>query len=327
MRVLVTGASGFLGSHVAEQLAREGHVVRALVRKTSNRKFLESLPKIELAEGSVEQADRVDEAMKGVDAVIHSAGLVKARSREEFFATNVTGTENMLSAAKKHAPKLRRFVFVSSLAAVGPARAGKPVSPTQEPTPVTHYGRSKLAAERAVIAAKGELPVTVIRPPFIYGPRDLESLQIFQFANRGVRLTYGDGSTAMSVVYAADAASACVRAIDADVPSGSAFFVDDGKVYTLKEMMIAIEESLGKKAFFRFGIPLPVVKGYATLSEAYGKVTNKAMMVTRDKYRELTESWVCASDDTRKALGWAPQVSWPEGTRLAAEWYRDQGML
>src|SRR5689334_14348358 len=108
MKVLVTGGSGFLGSHVAEQLAQAGHTVRALVRKSSNRKFLSTLPGVELAEGSVEDRASVDEAMKGVDAVVHSAGLVKARNEQDFFACNAQGTANLLEAAIAHAPGLRR---------------------------------------------------------------------------------------------------------------------------------------------------------------------------------------------------------------------------
>ena len=180
MRVLVTGASGFLGSHIAEQLSKEGHTVRALVRKSSNRRFLETLPGVEFAEGSVEDAAKVDLAAKGVDAIVHSAGLVKARNKDEFHATNVVGTTNLLAAGKAQGKKLKRFVFVSSLAAVGPSPDGRPVDGEREPNPVTHYGRSKLEAERAVRAAKGELPVTVIRPPLIYGPRDNESFAFFQ---------------------------------------------------------------------------------------------------------------------------------------------------
>jgi nucleoside-diphosphate-sugar epimerase len=123
MKVLVTGGSGFLGSHVAEQLTQAGHTVRALVRKSSNRKFLSTLKNVELAEGAVDDRDSVFEAMKGgVDAVIHSAGVVKAKNEADFFACNTRGTVNLLEAAIEHAPNLKRFVHVSSLEARGPSR-------------------------------------------------------------------------------------------------------------------------------------------------------------------------------------------------------------
>src|SRR4051812_30954528 len=152
MRVLVTGASGFLGSHIAEQLSQQGHSVVALVRRTSNTRFLSSLRGLELATGAVEDAASVREAIKGVRAVVHAAGLVKARSEEEFFDINVRGTENLLEAAKELTPDLLRFVFVSSLTAVGPSLDGRPVPGGGEPRPVTRYGRSKVAAEERVRA-------------------------------------------------------------------------------------------------------------------------------------------------------------------------------
>jgi nucleoside-diphosphate-sugar epimerase len=121
LKVLVTGASGFLGSHVAEQLSQAGHEVVALVRKSSNRKFLETLPNVNFAYGAVEDAHAVDQAVRGVDAIVHSAGLVKARGEAEFEKTNVEGTKNLLASVRNHAPGLKRFVFVSSLTAVGPS--------------------------------------------------------------------------------------------------------------------------------------------------------------------------------------------------------------
>jgi 2-alkyl-3-oxoalkanoate reductase len=328
MRVLVTGASGFLGSHIAEQLAEAGHSVVALVRKSSNTKFLSKLPGLELATGSVEDAASVRAAMAGVSAVIHSAGLVKARDEAEFFRTNTEGTRNLLEAAREVAPGLQRFVFVSSLAAVGPSLDGRPVAGDSEPHPVTHYGRSKLAAERLVRSAKDQLPITIIRPPMIYGPRDNEAFAFFQSVSMRFLPYLGDGKNTMSVVYASDAANACIQAIDHDVPSGSAYFVDDGKVYVWLDMLKDIERAVGKPALVRLSIPFPIVRGAALFNEVMSKVTGKAVMLTRDKLMELSAPhWVCDSSDTRRDLGWAPKVSWEEGTRLAAKWYRDNGWL
>ena len=328
MRVLVTGASGFLGSHIAEQLAEAGHSVVALVRTSSNTKFLSSLRGLELATGSVEEASSVRAAMQGVDAVIHSAGLVKARSEDEFFRTNTDGTRNLLSAAREVAPGLRRFVFVSSLAAVGPSLDGRPVDGAGTPHPVTHYGRSKLAAERLVIEAKDQLPVTVIRPPMIYGPRDHEAFAFFQSVSMRFLPYLGDGKNTMSVVYASDAARACIQAIERDVPSGSAYFIDDGKVYVWLDMLKDIERAVGKEALVRLSIPFPVVRGVAMFNEIVGKISNKAMMLTRDKLAELSAPhWVCDSSDTRRDLGWEPKVGWEEGTRLSAAWYRENGWM
>jgi nucleoside-diphosphate-sugar epimerase len=327
MKVLVTGGSGFLGGYVCEALAQGGHVVRALVRRSSNRKLLEAISSLEFAEGTVEDAASVERAMVGIDAVIHCAGLVKAKTAADFFTTNVGGTKNLVEAAK-NATTVKRFVFVSSLAAIGPSKDGGPISPDQEPRPVTQYGRSKLEAERLVRAAKDDLHVVVIRPPLVYGPRDNETLEFFQWVSRGVRLSYGDGTNTLSIVYAADAADACIRALDADVPSGSAYFIDDGIAHVWKDFIGEIERGVGKKTFIRFGIPLPIVKAYAALSEGYGKLADKAVMVTRDKFNELAEPrWVVDASTARSELGWTSKMSMQDGIARAAVWYREHGLL
>jgi nucleoside-diphosphate-sugar epimerase len=330
MKVLVTGASGFLGSHVAEQLTEKGHEVRALVRKTSKRDFLEKLPRMEFAIGSVEDRDQVFRAVEGVDAVVHAAGLVKARSVSEFHLANVIGTENLILAAKAANAKhpIKRFVHVSSLAAVGPSHDGTPLDESCDARPVTHYGRSKLEAERIVRAAKEDLPVVILRPPAIYGPRDSEVFAFFQAVSRGVLPTIGDASNTLSMIHGADAASACIAALTAEVPSGSTYFVDDGHVYGFRQLLEGIEEALGKKAFVRINLPMPVVYLAALSSEIFGKVTNKAVMLTRDKMNEIRQPhWVCSSAWAQRDLGWKPQIDLKDGTRQTAQWYRDQKWL
>jgi nucleoside-diphosphate-sugar epimerase len=329
MRVLVTGATGFLGSHVAEQLARAEHTVVALVRKSSNRKFLNTLGKnIEFAEGAVEEAASVEAAVKGVDAIVHCAGLVKARSPEEFRLVNVTGTGNLHDATKKHTPNLKRFVFISSLAAMGPSADGKPLRGDPEPHPVSHYGRSKLEAERLVRAAKDDIKVTVLRPPAVYGPRDQEIFAAFQAVSRRILPAIGEPNATMSMIYGADAAAACVCAIFADVPSGSVYFIEDGHIYSFREMVEGIEAAIGKKALIRPNVPMPVLQAAAMATELFGKLTNRAVMLTRDKVNEIRQPhWVCSSEDAQKELGWTPKIMLREGTTLTARWYRDNGWL
>ncbi len=327
MRVLVTGGSGFLGSHVAEQLARAGHTVRALVRRSSNRKFLETLPGVEFAEGSVEDAARVEEAMKGgIDAVIHSAGLVKARGESEFWATNVDGTRNIFEAAKKHAPGLKRLVFVSSLEVSGPAEDGRPVPISQE-TPMSAYGRSKLEAERFLKSHKDELPITILRPTAVYGPRDNEMVEVFRSVSRGVLPISGDGSAKLTFIYGPDCAAACIRAIDANVPSGAAYFISDGEIYVQKDAKVGVEAAHGKRASVRLGVPFPVLDAVAAGVEVYGKMRNKAVMLTREKAKVIRKSWVCGIDETTRDLGWKPETMWREGTKLTADWYKREGWL
>ncbi len=327
MKVLVTGASGFLGGHVAEALSARGDHVRAMVRRTSKRGHLEKLANVEFFEGGVEEADRVAQAVEGVDAIVHAAGLVKARSTDEFFAVNVGGTSNLVDAARRHKGKLKRLVFVSSLEACGPSDDGGPVDADQE-NPITAYGRSKLAAEKVVLAAKDDLPVVTLRPGAIYGPRDGEIFEMFKSIQRGLLPLVGGGGAKGVWIYATDCAAACVRAILADVPSGRTYFVDDGcGALTLKQMLDDAERALERRAIVRANLPVPLFMTIARGVQAFGKVANRPVMLTPEKANMLLQHWVCSSEDTRRDLGWEPKVPWSEGVRLAVAWYRENGWL
>jgi 2-alkyl-3-oxoalkanoate reductase len=330
MKVLVTGASGFLGGHVAELLTKRGDSVRALVRSTSNRKHLEGLPNLEFFEGGIEEVERVREAVDGVDAIVHAAGLVKARSTDEFFAVNVGGTSNLIQAARsgsRNRTKIKRFVFVSSLTACGPSPDGRPV-PIDQENPVDAYGRSKLAAEKVVLSAKDDLPVVVLRPGAIYGPRDGEILDVFKSIQWGLLPLVASGDAKGVWIYATDCAEVCLRAIDADVPSGQVYFVDDGTgPMDQNQLFEEAERALGRRARVRKGLPVPVLMGVARGIEVFGRLTNRAVMLTREKASMLLLHWVCSSEATRKALGWEPKVLRKEGMDRAVAWYRENGWL
>jgi 2-alkyl-3-oxoalkanoate reductase len=329
VKVLVTGASGLLGSHVAELLSSRGDRVRALVRRSSKRSHLQSLANVELFEGSVEQVDRVAEAIDGVDAIVHCAGLVKARSTDEFFSVNVGGTSNLVQAARtgSRSSSFKRFVHVSSLEACGPSQDGSPVPADQE-APVTAYGRSKLSAEKVVLSAKTEMPATLLRPGAIYGPRDGEILQAFKAIERGLLPLIDEGRAMGMWIYATDCASACIRAIDADVPSGSTYFVDDGcGPLSQRQMLADAERALGRRAFVRQSLPVPLLMAVARGLEVAGRLANRPVMLTREKANMLLQHWVCSSEKTRKDLGWEPKVPWSEGVELAVRWYRTHGWL
>ncbi|HEX5098028.1 MAG TPA: NAD(P)-dependent oxidoreductase [Polyangiaceae bacterium] len=328
MTTLVTGGSGFLGSHVVERLARTGRPVRALVRKSSDTSFLRTLPNVELAEGAVEDRASVERALDGVTGIVHAAGLVKAKGPEDFMRVNHGGTENLVQAALTRRGAIRRFVLVSSLAALRPSDAsGTPVPEDADPRPVTSYGKSKLAAERAVLVHKDELSVVILRPPAIYGPRDREILTFFKSIKLGVLPLLGSTQNKLSMIYGSDCAAACVAALDRELVSGSAYHVDDGKVHTLEELIMLAEQAMGKKARFRFHLPRRLVETAALGSELYGRATNRAVMLTRDKLNELFEQWVCDSTRARRDLGFTPEVSFEDGVHRTMAFYREAGWL
>ena len=232
MRVLVTGASGFLGSHVAEQLVSEGHEVRCLVRRSSKVEHLKELAKragsvagasLDLVDGAIDDAATLPDAVRGVDAVVHCAGVVKAKTWSDFLAVSERGAIDLAEAAIAHAPELRRFVHVSTAGVMGPSKKGEPHQPDGPTNPVTQYSKSKLAGEVALRAMADRLPLTVIRPPAIYGPRDQEILAFFQSIRRTrTAVQLGNSMQSVSLVFATDGADACVRAIAHHADSGSA---------------------------------------------------------------------------------------------------------
>jgi nucleoside-diphosphate-sugar epimerase len=329
MRVLLTGGTGFVGSHVADVLRESGYDVRALVRTSSDTRFLRPGPGLELVTGALDDRASLERAVAGCEVVVHAAGLIKARRTREFFEVNVAGTAS-LAAAAAAAGSVRRFVLVSSLSAAGPSSNGRPLDESATPRPVSAYGRSKLEGERAVRELAGDVSVTVIRPSVVYGPRDRATLSFFRAVRRGALPIVGDGSNSLSVVYVADCAAAVAAALSSgpNASNGGTYFVDDGEPLVWREAVEEIELALGRRARLRIGTPAWALRVAAAANQARGEITGHPQMLTFDKLRELEQRhWVCSSVAARRDLGWAPRVRWAEGVSLAAEWYRREGWL
>jgi 2-alkyl-3-oxoalkanoate reductase len=324
MKVLVTGGSGFLGGYIVEELIAAGHEVRALVRGSSNTKHLSSLQGVELAKGSVDDVASLQSASAGMDGVIHSAGLVKARNEKEFISTNVDGTRFVAESAKQHG--LKRMVLVSSLEATGPSKDGTP-APTHQETPMTAYGRSKLAAEKEALKLKGDIHLTVVRPGAVYGPRDIEIFEAFKAVSRGLKPVFAGGSARGSFIFARDCAQACVKALDAKTTSGAVYHAVDDTPMTQVEFFAHVEEALGKKALLSISLPKFLLKGAAYGTKAFGQLSNKAVMLTPEKADMLLMHWVADSKDTQRDLNWKPQTTMPVGCAAAVSWYREQKWL
>ncbi len=327
MRVFVTGGTGFVGTHAVKHLRAAGHEVRALVRKTSDTSALGALG-VETFEGTMADADRLEEGIRGCDAVLHIAGLIKARSEAEMIDVNGAGTGRLAEAALRANPQLQRFVYTSSIAAAGPGAPDfAPISERDEPHPVSVYGRSKLIGEQRLQALSGDLPVTIIRPPVVYGPRDREVLRFFQMVKRRVLPVPGSGRSRLSVVYIDDLCRAFEQALTRPHDSGSLFFVEDGHAWTWPELGREIGAALGVKPR-AVRLPVWVFEAASRASATYGRVARKAVMLTPDKVAEMRQdNWLVSSDAIRDALGWAPTTDFHQGAKVTADWYRQAGWL
>ena len=322
---LVTGASGFVGSHVVDELLRRGARVRCLLRLTSSRRWLEG-KQVEYAEGDVCHREGLDAAVRGADWVVHAAGLTHAPSAAEFHRANVLGTENLLAAALAADPRPRRFVYISSQAAAGPSRNGAPVTEDQPPMPVSAYGRSKLGGEALVMRAADRLPVVSIRPPTVYGPRERALLTYYRVVKHHLRPILG-GARPFSVVYAEDHARAVWAVLNESAAVGQIYFVAGPDATSYGEMGDAIVRAMDTWAV-RVPVPALALQAGALAGELAGALMRRSPFFSREKLREITAgAWIVSSRKIRDQLGWAPATPLEEGVRVTALWYRETGWV
>lgn len=323
--MLITGATGFVGSHVVEAFGRLGQPVRALVRKTSDVRRLPASG-VERVEGSLEDADSLARAVRGTDVIVHLAALTRAHTEKEYHRANVLGTANLLEALRRAEPRPRRLVYLSSLAAVGPSVDGRPVGPADTPRPLTAYGRSKLAGEELCLKAAEELELVILRAPAVYGPRDRDLLHFFRLAARGILPVPTGPARPLQLIHVEDLADAVVRASTA--PDGTGIFhVAEPAAYPWVEVVRLVADAVGVRGRV-VPVPAPLVRAAGWASETLGRITGRASIFDRDKARELlAPGWLCDVGAMRTVFGFEPQVALPDGLSSTARWYRNEGWL
>jgi nucleoside-diphosphate-sugar epimerase len=315
MKALVTGATGFIGSHLADVLLRKGFEVTCLVRNTSNLSYLEDL-NVKLVQGDCMKKESLYNAVADADYVFHLAGLTKACSEADFFNANVKGTENILAAVLEKNRDIKRFVYMSSLAAAGPSGDGAPLKEYCPALPVSLYGKSKLEGEQLALGHRNDIPVVVIRPPAVYGPRDKDMLVFFRMVKAGIAPKWG--RCFYSFIYIEDLINGILLAATEQNAEGEIFFMSDGTVYSSDDIIDAIADAVQKRPV-KFKIPRFVMSLAGLISEKSGKTS----IVNADKMRELKHvHWVCDSSKAAERLKFEPQVKIKEGARWTADWYR-----
>ena len=317
---VVTGASGFVGSHVVDELLRSGARVRAIVRSSSSRRWLSEKP-IEIVNAPLSDGTQLAAAVAGADWIVHAAGLTHARGPAEYHEANVKGTERMLRAALA-VTGLKRFVLISSQAAAGPSADGRPVSETTLPQPVSAYGVSKLRSEELTMLMRDRIPVVAIRPPAVYGPRDDAILKVFVAVKRHVQPVLRPGGR-FSLVHAEDLARAVRLTLTHPQAPGEVYFAAEPDVTDYDQMGGFVKEAMGTWAV-RVSVPAFLLYAGALVGETVGGILGKPPFLSREKLREIgSGDWICASAKIRSRLGWEPTISLRDGIRATAEWYRE----
>jgi len=322
VNVAITGATGFVGSHLAEALAARGHTLACLVRRAEAEPALAALG-ARCVRGDLEDEAALASLAGGAHLVFHVAGRVTAPSAEAFLRTNRDGTARVARVAREAG--VRRLVYVSSLAVTGPTLPGRPLDESGPPRPVTAYGRSKLAGEDAVRASG--LPFTIVRPPIVYGPRDREVLRLFRMARWPLCPLLGDGAQELSLVHARDLARALVAAGESEAALGGTFHAGHPRTTTQRGLLEAIARAVGSRPRL-VPVPRPAVRALLHLTGSLARLRGRATLLSAGKADELlAPAWTCSSAALEHATGWRAEVDLDEGLEETARAHRDAGWL
>ncbi|PEN11356.1 NAD-dependent epimerase [Longibacter salinarum] len=334
----VTGGTGFVGSHLVEELLRRGvSEIRCLVR--SEPKWLDEIrakapDRITYVRGELSNIEMLWEALDGVDRVYHVGGRTRARTYDALQEANVKATMNLLGAVKHAAPNVDRVLVTSSLAAVGRCEAD--VATEDMPLqPVSRYGRSKAEMEQAIRSAHqmtesyaDVLPITIVRPPAVYGPRDRDILQFFQSVQRHICPVAGPASKpAVSLVHVKDLARGMVDSAMHEDAEGETYFIGSERAYSWNDVKDAATSALDTWAL-TVPVPTPLVGAVGAASELFGRLTGDYPALNREKTKEIRHACtICSSDKAKREIGYHQQIDLADGVANTIDWYKDRGWL
>lgn len=323
--VLITGASGFLGYHLLKAALEKDLTVYAAVRKNSQIDHLKELP-VKYVYLNYENINELEKVLSNnsIDYIIHAAGVTKAVKQEDYNKINATYSVNLAKAADMSGNRIKKMIFISSLAATGPlSSANSIINEEINPTPVTAYGRSKLLAETEL--SKIDIPVSILRPTAIYGPRDKDIFIIIKTLNKGLDPYMGNFLQELSFVHAKDVADVAVQSLFLN--KVGTYNISDGNSYSRYQFADITKKILGKKAI-RFHLPMPVIKLVAYLLETANGWANKPAVINREKLLELAaKNWVCDISKAKRELNFNPKYNLESGLKDSIEWYQQNKLL
>lgn len=358
-RVLVTGASGFIGSFVVSEGLDKGFEMWAGMRRTSSVGYLTD-PRIKFAHLNltdrkelVRQLSAYKEQTggKGWDYVVHAAGATKCLNVEDFYRVNTQGTINLVEALREADMVPRRFVFISSLSVFGairetPVKAASrgyglgeeitepesiysPILPTDTPVPNTAYGMSKLQAEQYLRTLDTSLfPYVILRPTGVYGPREKDYFVMAKSIARHTDFAVGYQPQELTFVYVMDVVQAVYRALVSDAAVGKAYFLSDGRIYSSRRFSDLIQYELGNPDVIHIKAPKWLLHALCKAGGQIGRLTGRMMVLNEDKYNILSQrNWRCDIEPARRDLGYEPEWDLARGVKAAIEWYRKEGWL
>ena len=333
-RILITGASGFIGSFIVEEALARGMEVWAAVRKSSSRVFLTD-SRIHFIELNFSDATSLRNQLQNhaFDYVVHAAGVTKCLHADDFYKVNTLGTKHFVEALLATNQPLRRFVYISSLSIYGPVREQQPNEEIREsdtPQPNTAYGRIKLAADQYLdqLKASGtDFPFVVLRPTGVYGPRERDYFMMAKSIKQHVDFAVGYKRQDLTFVYVSDVVQAIFLALHHG-PTGAKYFLSDGEVYLSRAFSDYLRHELGNPWWIRIKAPLFVLRAVTFVGEYWGRLTGKVTALNNDKYHIMCQrNWRCDIQPAITQLGYHPQITLEEGVRRTVQWYKQNNWL
>ncbi|WP_080905658.1 NAD(P)-dependent oxidoreductase [Parabacteroides sp. Marseille-P3160] len=335
MRLLITGASGFIGGYLVEEALGRGYEVWAGVRKSSPRERLQD-GRIRFIDLHYSDPEALTAQLKAFvkeygawDYVIHNAGLTKTPRKEDFFLVNAEYTSHLIQSLAAAGASPKKFLLMSSLSSYGAGdeKTFHPIRLEDPQNPDTAYGRSKLQAEK-YLREQSYFPYIILRPTGVYGPGDKDYFLEIQSIRSGFDFTVGLKPQRITFIYVKDLARAAFLALEKEGLVNRHYFVADGDVYTDTSFARLIQRLLGKKQVLHLRIPLGLVKLACLCSEGIGKLTGKAMTLNSDKYLILKQrNWICETAPLQDELGFVPSFLLEKGLEESIAWYREKGWL
>ena len=331
MKILITGASGFIGSFIVEEALRRGFDTWAAVRKSSSRAFLKD-ERIHFIELDFSSEIRLTEQLHAhqFDYVVHAAGVTKCLNKDDFFRMNTEGTKNLVRALMALKMPLQRFVYISSLSIMGAIREQQPYTEILESDvaqPNTAYGLSKLEAEKWLESLNSQFPYVILRPTGVYGPRERDYFMMAKSIKGHVDFAVGFKQQDITFVYVSDVVQAVFLALEKG-QIGRKYFLSDGEVYQSSTFSNLIRQELGNPWWIRITAPLWVLRMVTFCGEYIGRLTGKVTALNNDKYHIMRQrNWRCDITPARQELGYEPQVKLEEGVKRSIQWYKENGWL
>lgn len=334
MKILITGASGFIGGFLVEAALHKGWEVWAGVRKTSSRKYLTQaeLRFIDLNYADVDALKlqiRQHVAEHGAwDYVVHNAGITKCLDEADYHRINHLYTAYLIQALGQSKCMPAKFLYMSSMGAVGPGDAvsGAPLTSTHLPNPISEYGRSKLLAEDH-LRTMTEFPWIILRPTGVYGPRDRDYLVLMKLIKKGVDVSVGLQQQMLNFIYVKDLASASILALESPYLHRT-WFVADGDYYTSKTYSKLLQDVLNQQHVLSVRIPLFMVKVVSLVSESLSQLTGKPALLNADKYKVMKQrNWTCSASELEHDLSFKAAYNLRQGLEETVAWYTENGWL